>query len=196
MNTSNASYSDSGSSGNENSPEFTRRIRRIAVLATVYGVFCIIVLIAIWPKPTIPVDSMFTGARGGCGDISAYRISADRCMAILAMVTKYRNKDGIKQSFSIGTDPNASIVQVYEAYEPTAFEFCSDQARLRKSRYTWKATRGTIEVEYLRGTSDASGAYYVNVRLRDVDLTNTKTGDTAHLKAIDIPEIRVGWFDG
>ncbi len=171
------------------------RRRWIAVVAAVYALICVVVPVFVRPMPTVPVDSMFGGSRGGCGNLTAYRFSEDRHMAIVFDLNDYKVENGIVQTFSVGPPKGQSAIHVYELASRD-YRFCDDVLPRDPPKYTWKATAGNAEVRYLRDGNTATGSFYVRVRLRDVNLTNTKTGAMAHLKSVDIEEVMVGWLSG
>jgi len=148
-------------------------------------------------------QSSFTGARGGCSNIFAYRASADRTQYAVIEVDKEALGLEIRsnRTVDLGKNPEGVrvFVDVYAGAVEGATAYCTDYGDAQPAMTRWTAEAGKLTIE-LSEDPDSIDAkhptYRVTLHLETAHFVRPEHGAAIVVPNVDIEEVRAGWLPG
>jgi hypothetical protein len=148
------------------------------------------------PSPLSPYEVLVVGKTGGCGNVFAFRATADgtRFLTVRVDAKKAGLEPGGSKRFDVATHANV-VVQV-ESYERPVEQppYCSDRIDGDLKPEILKAEAGTIVVD-LQPRTPPDSRFHATVRGRDLRF---RASDGSHLfvATVTIDDVIVGWNPG
>ena len=150
------------------------------------------------PSPSTPPATGFTGAANGCGDVFAYRASADGTQYVTVEINRAELglNPGQKRTIDLASAPPSVLVHVEVfARVPTESKYCNDAVSEAIPSTTWTAEAGTLTIELGEKQND-SATYKATVRVTGLRLVGPERGTSAIVPTIEITNVLVGWLAG
>jgi len=148
--------------------------------------------------PDAPPATSFPGAANGCGNVFAYRASADGTQYVTVQID--RDELGLKNGETRSIDlasapPSVKVLVEIFARAPTESRYCTDLRSETLTSTTWTAEAGTLRIELGEKQGD-SGSYKATVRVTGLRLIGPERGTSAIVPTVEIKNVLVGWLPG
>lgn len=156
--------------------------------------------VAAQPTLVTPQAELFIQDPQGCGDFFVYRFDASRTLAITVRVDE-RRLDFTKQPVLVHIQPGESVaaVNVLQFREVPHEYFCDDVLGDPPPIAEWTAVSGTILIERSADPPPdefRNATHKISVLLKDIQLQNIKTGQSATISVLQLNNVWVGWLAG
>lgn len=153
--------------------------------------------------PTAPPAVAYGGTASGCGNVFAYRASADgtQFVTVEVQTDALGMKPGDKRVIDLGSAP-ASVRVAVEVFARAPKEpYCTDFGSEKVASTTWSAEAGTLAIELGPKAASSAGSgpsesYRATLRLQNVRLVGPERGTSVIVPTISIDDVLVGWLPG
>lgn len=154
------------------------------------------------PGPDSPPAVVFEGRAAGCGDVFAYRASADGAQFVTVELdrAKVGINHGEKRTFDLATGPAGVRVGIEIFVRvPREAKYCNDVVTEDLASTVWAAEAGTLTVEIgekAPSTGGATETFRATVRIEGLRVVGPDRGASVIVPKVEMKDVLVGWRAG